>query len=76
VTKTGARPAGSGPVTQPTGSVTIGEDMSVLNGYLRVSKADGSQTPDPQRDTPAEDQDSGRKTDYPSSAASPATRRS
>ena len=43
--------------------------MSELIGYLGVSKADGSQTPDPQRDTPAEDQDSGRKTDRPSSAA-------
>jgi hypothetical protein len=30
--------------------VTIGEDMSVLIGYLRVSKADGSQTLGPQRD--------------------------
>ena len=53
--------------------------MSVLIGYLRVSKADGSQIPDPQRDTLAvagvspehldEDHDSGRKTDRPGSAA-------
>jgi hypothetical protein len=68
VTKSEARPAGSDLVTQPDGYVTIREDMSVLIGYLRVSKADGSQTPDPQRDTPAEDQDSGRETDLPSSA--------
>ena len=35
----------SGLVTQPDGYVTIGGDMSVLIGDLRVSKADGSQTP-------------------------------
>ena len=69
VTETGERPAGSSPVTQPDGYVTIGEDMSVPIGYLRASKADGSQTPDPQRDTTAEDHDSGRKTDRPSFAA-------
>ena len=66
--------------------MTIGEDTSVLIGYLRVSKADSSQTPNPQRDTPAaagvipehldEDHDSGRKTDRPGSAACLAARRS
>jgi DNA invertase Pin-like site-specific DNA recombinase len=68
------------------GYVTIGEAMSVLIGYLRVSKADGSQIPDPQRDTLAvagvspehldEDHDSGRKTDRPGSAACLTVRRS
>jgi hypothetical protein len=86
VTETGERPAGSSPVTQPDGYVTIGEERSVFIGDLRVSKADGSQSPDPQRDTPAmagvipehldEDHDSGRKTDRPGSAACLAARRS
>jgi DNA invertase Pin-like site-specific DNA recombinase len=59
--------------------------MSVLIGYPRVSKADGSQTLDPQRDALAagvspehqdEDHDSGRKTDRPGLAACLAARRS
>jgi hypothetical protein len=61
-------PAGSGPVTQPTGYVTIRQDLSLFLGYLRAFKVDGSRTRDPQRDTPAKDRDSGRRTDRPWSA--------
>ena len=59
--------------------MTSRQELSVGIGDLRVSKADGSQTPDPQRDTLAaagvgpehlaEDHDSGRKTERPASAA-------
>jgi hypothetical protein len=69
VTISGGFGVGGRVVTQSPGYVTIGEDMSVLIASLRVSKANGSQTPDPQRDTLAEDHDSGRKTDRPSSTA-------